>query len=336
MTNEENNNLETNLTDNSSKTGKQRKYKGSNIISFPDSYCVIDIETTGLSPAYDSIIEVSAIKVSAGNITETFSSLVQPFSTSNEYVDEFITKLTGITNEMLSSAPKEEDVIPKFKDFIGSSILVGHNINFDINFLYDSFENILDIHLDNDFIDTMRISRKIHNNLPHHRLSDIANLYGIDYLTAHRALEDCKITNSCYILLKKDIINQHESLEAFLKLCKKKNHYRLNAKDIHATTVEFDVTNILYQKVVVFTGALEKYNRKTAMQFVANLGGINADNVTRQTNYLVLGNYDYCSQIKDSKSSKRKKAEQLQLQGYDIEIIPENVFYDMLEEEVTL
>ncbi len=325
-----------NLHKNTKTNKKLRKYKGNNIIAFPESYCVIDIETTGLSPTYDSIIEVSAVRVSAGNITETFSSLIQPFSTSSEYVDEFITELTGITNEMLSSAPKEEDVIPKFKNFIGSSILIGHNVNFDINFLYDSFETNLGIALDNDFVDTMRISRRIHADLPHYRLSDIANLYGIDYSTAHRALEDCKITNSCYVHLKNTILEQYESLEAFTKLYNKKYNYHVHAKDIQPTTTEFDVTNILYHKVIVFTGTLERYTRKAAMQIVANLGGINADTVTKRTNYLVLGNYDYFSQVKDGKSTKRKKAEQLKLQGYDIEIIPENVFYDMLEEEVTL
>lgn len=66
------------------------------------------------------------------------------------------------------------------------------------------------------------------------------------------------------------------------------------------------------------------------MQVVANLGGINADNVTKKTNYLILGNNDYCKSIKDGKSSKQKKAEKLQLDGHDIQIIPENVFYDMI------
>ncbi len=305
----------------------KRDHKGNSIIAFPDSYCVIDIETTGLSPSWDSIIEISALKVSYDSVIDTFSSLVQPFSTTGQYVDEYITELTGITNEMLSFAPKEKEVISKFKDFIGSSVLIGHNVHFDINFLYDSFENHLNIPLENDFIDTMRIARKLHTELTHHRLSDIAELYGIDHSTAHRALKDCEITNSCYIQMKMEISNQYQSLDLFVK------HYShsVRAKDIHATTEEFNDTNILYGKVVVFTGTLEKLTRKEAMQIVANLGGINGDGITKQTNYLVVGNNDYCSQIKDGKSNKLKKAEKLKLNGQDIEILPENVFYDMLD-----
>ena len=68
------------------------------------------------------------------------------------------------------------------------------------------------------------------------------------------------------------------------------------------------------------------------MQIVADLGGKNADNVTKKTNDLILGNNDYCKSIKDGKSSKQKKAEKLKLDGYDIEIIPENVFYDIISE----
>ena len=73
--------------------------------------------------------------------------------------------------------------------------------------------------------------------------------------------------------------------------------------------------------------------RKTAMQMVVDLGGLVGNSVTKKTNYLILGNNDYCSSIKDGKSSKQKKAESLKLSGNDIEIISENVFYDMLEDE---
>ncbi|NLO49067.1 MAG: exonuclease, partial [Clostridiales bacterium] len=84
-------------------------------------------------------------------------------------------------------------------------------------------------------------------------------------------------------------------------------------------------------KICVFTGTLEKMVRKEAMQAVVDFGGTCGDNVTSKTNYLILGNFDYCKSIKDGKSRKHKKAEKLILQGQDISIISENVFYDLLE-----
>jgi len=77
---------------------------------------------------------------------------------------------------------------------------------------------------------------------------------------------------------------------------------------------------------------LEKMQRKEAMQLVVDLGGHVGDSVTKKTNYLILGNNDYCPTIKEGKSSKQKKAETLKLSGQDIEIISEDVFYDLVAE----
>lgn len=82
-------------------------------------------------------------------------------------------------------------------------------------------------------------------------------------------------------------------------------------------------------KHCVFTGKLEKMIRKDAMQLVVNVGGILDNSVTKKTNYLILGNNDYCSSIKDGKSSKHKKAEKYKLEGQDIEIIDEDTFYNL-------
>lgn len=80
----------------------------------------------------------------------------------------------------------------------------------------------------------------------------------------------------------------------------------------------------------VFTGTLDKMQRKEAMQLIADLGGIPGDGVTKKTNYLILGNNDYCKTIKDGKSSKQKKAEKMILEGADLQIVPEAVFYDIV------
>ena len=108
---------------------------------------------------------------------------------------------------------------------------------------------------------------------------------------------------------------------------------RVSARDIIPQTEDFDETHPLYNKVCVFTGVLEKMERKKAMQIVANLGGVCGDSVTNKTNYLILGNNDYCKSIKGGKSSKQKRAEELKIKGNDIEVISEDVFYDLIEED---
>lgn len=89
------------------------------------------------------------------------------------------------------------------------------------------------------------------------------------------------------------------------------------------------MSNPLYHSVCVFTGTLEKMTRREAMQIVKDLGGECGDSVTKKTNYLVLGNNDFCKTIKGGKSNKQKKAEKLKLEGIDINVISESVFYEM-------
>ena len=106
-------------------------------------------------------------------------------------------------------------------------------------------------------------------------------------------------------------------------------------QQLKAESDNFDTTHPLYGKVCVFTGKLELMSREQAAQLVVNLGGTCGNGVTKKTNYLILGNNDYCSTIKDGKSSKQKKAEQLILSGQDLQIIPEDVFYELVLENVS-
>lgn len=308
-----------------------REHKGESLISFPDSYTVIDLETTGLSPDWDFIIELAAIKVVDGQITDQFSSIVN--TESGIHLDDFITELTGISQEMVDSAPLIGSVLPEYLKFIGNDIVVGHNVNFDINFLYDKCMNYINLPFANDYIDTLRLSRRIHPEFSHHRLSDLSDRYGLDYSSAHRPLADCRLAFECFNHIKSDILDKYSSFEEFISSIKAKrgsHSYNLRAKDITADPADYDPSHPFYGKTCVFTGALEKMKRKDAMQLVANVGGINGDSVTKKTNYLILGNNDYCSTIKDGKSSKQKKAEKLKSEGCDIEIMPESVFYDLI------
>lgn len=315
-----------------------REGKGESLLTFPNTYCVVDIETTGLDYSCD-IIELSVIKVIDGVISETFSELVRPdeyYLDDDEniiYVDDFITDLTGITNEMLSSADSLSDVLPRFDKFISSDILIGHNIaSFDSNFLYDAYCNILEKTFSNDFVDTMRLSRWIIPDLDHHRLIDLAQFFSVNSDGMHRGLKDCEITYHCFNGLEKLAIEKYGTADEFFSYIHNrlsKSAYNIRAKDIEAETTDFDVSNPIYGSVCVFTGTLEKMTRKEAMQIVKNLGGENGDTVTKKTNYLILGNNDFCKSIKNGKSNKQKKAEKLKASGVDIEIISESVFYDM-------
>lgn len=304
----------------------ERKNKGESIIDFPKDYVVIDLETTGLMPDFDEIIEIAALKIENGNITDTFQQLVKP----EDEIGSFIEKLTGITNEMLSTAPKINEVLPLFDKFVGDSIAVGHNVNFDVNFLYDNYVNVLDKPFSNNFIDTMRISRKIYPTLPHHRLKDIVQHLGIAENGYHRALKDCEYTYKCYQSMENTVMQDFNGIQAFQALFRKGG--KLDLTKLVANKLEFDETHPLYKKVCVFTGTLEKYTRQQAAQIVVNLGGTCGNTVNKKTDYLILGNNDYCSTIKNGKSSKQKKAEEYKLKGQDIEIIPESVFYDMISE----
>lgn len=159
-----------------------RGLKGKSLIEIPNKYIAFDIETTGLDPMYDEIIETGAIKIEDGKEIETFSTLIKP----KYEIDEFITQLTGITNEMVMDAPKINEVLPKFMDFIKDSVILGHNVNFDINFIYDNLINEDMNPITNDFVDTLRLSRRLLPELKHHRLSDLANYYNIDTTVFNR------------------------------------------------------------------------------------------------------------------------------------------------------
>lgn len=300
-----------------------RTEKGASLLDFFDSYTSIDIETTGLDPSYDDIIEVGAVHIKNGVIESTFQSLINP----GYEIDEFITKLTGITNEMLAAAPKIETVLPDYINYLSNDVLVAHNANFDINFLYDNSLYYFKKPLKNNFIDAMRLGRHLFKDLPNHKLGTMTQHFGICDHIEHRSLSDALNAHYCYEYMKKYAYDNN--IDITMLLNKKKS---LRAKDIIATVNEFDESHPLYGKVVIFTGSLERILRKDAMQMVINLGGSCGDSVTKNTNFLVLGNNDYCKTIKDGKSNKHKRAEQLKLQGYDIEIISENIFYEMIFE----
>lgn len=295
------------------------------IIGFPDNFVVMDFETTGLDRTWDEIIEIGAIKVENDEVVDTFSSLVKP----SLPIDPFITELTGITNEMLADAPPIETVMPLFLDFLGDNIIVGHNVTFDLAFLRNSAGK----EIDPDYIDTLRLSRKLYKDMQHHRLSDMTERFGITRDHEHRSIDDCDATLQLLKICREEALKQYGDIDTFIASFKRKQGASGSRIDISSITADpelFDDENLFFDRECVFTGTLEKMKRADAMQLVVNVGGRVGNSVTKKTNFLILGNNDYCKSIKDGKSSKHKKAEQLKLKGQDIEVISEQTFYDAL------
>jgi len=305
-----------------------KRLKGQSLLNVPSNYTMIDLETTGFNPSFDSIIEVACIKFRNGSEIDRFQSLIQPDERydDNTFIDDFITSLTGITNEMLETAPKFDSICTSLWEFLQDELIVGHNVNFDVNFLYDNFQNCNNnIVFNNDFVDTLRLARRTLPELNHHRLDDLTDYFQID-LPHHRALNDCLMTQDVLLNMSKIITDKGIDLSSSHKRSK---HQHVDLKNLQCTNSVVFEDHIFYDKNCVFTGVLESLPRKDAAQLVVNIGGHCENNVTTHTNFLIIGS-QHSPLIKDGKSSKMKKAEKLILDGQDLKIISENTFYDLI------
>lgn len=169
------------------------------------SYVVFDIETTGFSPIKNKIIEIGAVKVINGEITERFSTFVNP----QVPIPFEIEKLTSINDEMVMEAPVIEEVLPRFLEFCEGCVLVAHNASFDISFIRENAER-QQLPFDYTYVDTVGIARVL---LPHqakHTLDAVCKSLGISLENHHRAVDDAEATAEIFIklsdkLLKDDV-----------------------------------------------------------------------------------------------------------------------------------
>lgn len=324
------NSKNTQTTDTPNISTSYKREKGRSLLNIPPEYIILDIETTGLNPAFDEIIEIACLKISNGKTISTCHSYIQPEPFFDDdgikhYVDSFISDLTGITDEQLNNAPKFKDIAKDLFNFLGDALIIGHNVNFDINFLYDNLLKSLDQKLSNDYLDTLRLSRIIYPDLAHHRLKDLCKLFKID-IEQHRALNDCHITQEIIIHVQEEIANRNIDLSSYAQ------KHNIKLSELTGDVTLNDPTHLFYQKHIVFTGKLNHYIRKDAAQIVCNIGGICEDNVTKKTNFLIVGGLTDIPNIHNGKSNKIKKAENLILNGQDLKILSEETFYDLLED----
>lgn len=155
-------------------------------------YVVMDIETTGLNPKTDKIIELGAAKVRNGEVVDTFSQYINP----GRSLPSRIVELTGICDADLQDAPYIEEVMDAFMTFVSDDILLGHNLIFDYSFVKKAAVNQKKV-FDKKGIDTLRIARRFLTELESRRLGFLCEHYQIE-LSAHRALNDALATHELY------------------------------------------------------------------------------------------------------------------------------------------
>lgn len=296
----------------------------SEILAFPDSYVILDLETTGLSKETDYIIEIAGLKVDNLKIIEQFQTLIACPVPLNEHINA----LCGITDEMLLDACDFSSIADKLRDFIGDKVIVGHSVLFDIDFLSRYFSEQKMAPLNNSYIDTLPLSQKLLPELIHHRLKDIASYYQYSTETAHRALSDCIMNQQIFEAMKQTIIKTYGSYDEFIARWDTLSKH-LKAETIVPATTDFDPTHPLYHKNCVITGALDRLSRKEAMQAIADAGGFNMDKLNTFTDLLILGNGSYCDLL-TGVTKKHKKALRLINEGYPIRILSEEEFYQIL------
>ncbi|MDE6389600.1 MAG: 3'-5' exonuclease [Lachnospiraceae bacterium] len=218
-----------------------------------DSYVCIDLETTGLNPKTDRIIEIGVVKVQNNEVVKEWETLVNP----GRNLEERIIELTGIKDEQLLSAPTIENVLPTMLELVGDNPLLGHGVMFDYSFVKKAAVN-QKMTFEKDGLDTLKIARKYLSDLESRSLGYLCKYYGICH-NAHRALNDARATVELYRKLTELFYEQEDaegnrSLFRPKKLCyhakretpitipQKEQLYKL--ADKHKLIIDYDIERL--------------------------------------------------------------------------------------------
>lgn len=217
------------------------------------SYISIDLETTGLNPKLDKIIEIGAVKVIDGKVTQTFHSYVNP----GRKLEERITELTGICQHQVDGAPDISEVFPELIAFLEDLPLLGHRILFDYSFLKKAAVNLKQS-FEKQGIDTLRIARCFLPQLEHRTLPYLCQYYQIEH-DAHRAFADAEATSRLYKILCDEFYGKDERIFAPQQL-----HYAVK-KDTPATKAQKEqLYRVIQQHNLIVDYDVEKLTRSEA------------------------------------------------------------------------
>ncbi|RYM07151.1 PolC-type DNA polymerase III [Sporolactobacillus sp. THM7-7] len=168
-----------------------------------ETFVVFDVETTGLSAVYDTIIELAAVKIKDGEVIDKFDQFANP----HRPLPQKITELTSITDDMLADAPDIDKVLKDFKTFAGEATLVAHNATFDMGFLNNGYKKLGFDQAANPVIDTLELGRYLYPHFKNHRLDTLCKAFNIELTHHHRAIYDTEATGYLAWKMIKDAAN---------------------------------------------------------------------------------------------------------------------------------
>jgi DNA polymerase III subunit alpha, Gram-positive type len=184
--------IEANLVDD----GVPIAYNVAHRLLAEDTYVVFDVETTGLSAVYNTVIELAAVKIKDGEIIDRFESFANP----HHRLSATTINLTGITDDMVENAPEVPEVFERFSIWAGNDVLVAHNASFDMGFLNVGYKKMGKEKAANPVIDTLELGRFLYPEMKNHRLNTLTKKFDIELTQHHRAIYDAEATG--YLLMK--------------------------------------------------------------------------------------------------------------------------------------
>ena len=281
------------------------------VVSFPKeqdidtTYCVLDLETTGFSFRTEKITEIGIMKIKNGEVLDKFSCFVNP----EKPIPQRVVEVTNITDDMVKDAETIDKVFPKMMDFIGDSVLVAHNADFDIGFLkYNASQ--LGYNLDNTYLDTLRLAKELFPDYKKYKLGIIAENLGIKVEVAHRALDDVdttvKVFNVMTNMLKEKGATKIEDID---RLCEGNTDFRrlptyhaiilaknyVGLKNLYKL-ISFSHLNYFYKKPRILKSIYKKYSEGLILGSACEAGELYRAIVAGKTDEeleAIASDYDY-------------------------------------------
>ena len=245
------------------------------------TYCVFDLETTGISFRTEKITEIGIMKVRNGEVIDKFETFVNP----EKPIPMKVQEITNITDEMVKDAPTIEEIMPKVLEFFGDSVLVAHNADFDTSFIKYNCDR-MGFKFDNTYLDTLRLAKDLFPDFKKYKLGIIAEKLGIKVEVAHRALDDVDTTVKVFNVMMKMLKNKGiNTLEEMDKVENGKENYK-KLKSYHTIIlaknyvglrnlyrlVSLSHVNYFYKKPRILKSLYKKYSEGLIMGSACDQG----------------------------------------------------------------